>query len=115
MKQAGDPTNTLRRLQDAARGGTINHTTFTGDDNERKKKRMETLTSSKKGNKFKLPEKKALATRVFDRKKDIEADILAVDPAGHFKLERCLKRTLKQLRGRIQSRTCRMSRQRNGL
>ena len=71
MKQAGDPTNTLQRLQDAARGGTINHTTFTGDDNEeRKKKRMETLTSSKKGNKFKLPEKKELATRVLDRKKE---------------------------------------------
>jgi hypothetical protein len=63
MKQAKDPTNLLRRLQGSARRGTTNRTTFTEDDDERKKKRIETLISTKKGNKFKLPEKKELKRR----------------------------------------------------
>ena len=88
MKQARDPTNLLRRLQDSARRGTTtNRTTFTEDDDERKKKRIGTLISSKKGNKFKLPEKKELATRVLELKNDIEADILSIDPAGYLKLD----------------------------
>ena len=34
-----------------------------------------------------MPEKKELATRVFELKNDIEADILSIDPAGYLKLD----------------------------
>ena len=77
----------LRSLQAASRSRTTIHTTFTGDDAERNKCRIEALTSTKRDNKFKLSDKKALASRVYDHKDEIEADIMAVDPVGNLSLE----------------------------
>ena len=77
----------LRSLQAASRSRTTSHTTFTGDDAERNKCRIEALTSTKRDNKFKLSDKKALASRVYDHTDEIEADIMAVDPVGNLSLE----------------------------
>ena len=87
MKQAFNPMNALRSLQDASRSRTTSRTTFTGDDVERKKCRIEVLISTKKDNKFKLSDKKILAIRVYDHKDKIEADIMTVDPIGNLSLE----------------------------
>ena len=85
--QASNPMNTLRSLQDASRRHTTSRTTFMGDDAERKKCRIEVLTSTKRDNKFKLSDKKTLAIRVFDHTEEIEADIMTVDPVGNLSLE----------------------------
>ena len=66
MKQGINPMNNLHILQDASRSRSNSRTTFTGDDAERKKCRIEVLISTKRDNKFKLSDKKALAVRVYD-------------------------------------------------
>ena len=87
MKQGINPMNNLRILQDASRSRSNSRTTFTGDDAERKKCRIEVLISTKRDNKFKLSDKKALAVRVYDNSDGIEADIMTVDPVGNLSLE----------------------------
>ena len=87
MKQGINPMNNLHILQDASRSRSNSRTTFTGDDAERKKCRIEVLISTKRDNKFKLSDKKALAVRVYDNSDGIEADIMTVDPVGNLSLE----------------------------